>query len=248
MMGKFLLLAAAGVTLAGVPGPGVQAAAGLWDPAVRVCDLQANGGGTLLVRGFLVVHAQGYLLTDAECPDKNLAIQDSRVVYRFMQEMDPTGERFGNPLGEGTWGEIQLRGSIAPASGRLTFSEVARYERHDVVDSRWLAGASERGPGPKERGFDAALVESPSPRRIDGLGFYLVVDGELSDAQATALLKLSALKNTESISICRLTPALTYVRVLCHWQAPGWINLGSWVYARHGKSWKLMKHMDGVAR
>jgi hypothetical protein len=244
---QLLLIAAAGAALAGFPAPGARAESGLWESAIPVCEIQV-GSGTLVVHGFLILHAQGYLLSDASCPDKNLVIPDSRAIYRFMQEVDSSGERFGNPLGEGTWGEIHLQGSIAPASGRLTFNEVVRYERHDVIDPRWAAGASEHGPGPRERSFDAALAESPQPRRIDGRDFLLAVDGEVTDAEATALLALAAPKNPQAISICRLTPAQSYVRLLCHWQASGWTDVESWVFARHGKSWKLMKHMDGVVR
>ena len=242
-----LLMVAAGAALAGLPAPGVWAAPGGTEPAIRVCDIQA-GGGTLRVRGFLILHAHGYLLSDAACPDKTLIIENSAIVYRFMKEVDPAGDRFGNPLGAGTWAQIELRGSIAPALRRLAFSDVVGYQRHDVVDPRWAAGASDHGPGPKERGFDAALAESPQPRYSDGREFPLAIDGEITDAEASALLALAAPRNPPAISLCRLTPAQNYARVFCHWQASGWTDIESWVFARRGKSWKLVKHMDGLVR
>jgi len=244
---QLLLTVAVGAALAGHPAPGARAAASGTEPAIPVCDIQA-GGSTPRVRGFLILHAHGYLLSDAACPDKTLVIENSGIFYRFMKEVDPAGDRFGNPLGAGTWAETQLQASIVPASRRLIFNDVVGYQRHDVIDPRWVAGASDHGPGPKERSFDAALVESPQPRQIDGQGFPLAVDGEITDAEATALLALAAPRNPPAISMCRLTPAQNYVRVSCHRQASGWTDIESWVFARHRKSWKLMKHMDGVVR
>jgi hypothetical protein len=240
------LCAVASLLLATRTDVAAAAAGGLWDPAIPICDLPASDYvNQFRIRAHLIMHQHGVILRDANCPEKSLNLRDASAFTHFSKAVDPGGKRFGIPLGAGSYVIVELRGRFSNGTDPFVVDEVVRYERHSAIDPAWLADTDERGPGKAERTFAAEVSQQASPRQVRGLDSYVIVDGNLTDTDVGALFKAAGIK---SASICRLTEVKqTLAQMQCNWDKLGWSDSRGWVYARDGKSWRLLKKSDGVA-
>lgn len=224
-----------------------RAAFALWAGAPEsICNLDASSvGRELHIRARYVGHAHGVLLKDPSCPDRTLYWRASEKLTKlteFTETVDPDGKRFGIPLGAGTYVDIELYGRLGE-NGLFFVESVGAYDRHDVLDSRWRVQSMEDGVGVSGWQADEQFPLTMNKRILRTSTNETVVYGTLGDQDVNTLLKLA---NATAATMCKVSEsAQSLVRLQCIWQGST-MDMRSWVYARDGKSWRLVAKTDGV--
>jgi hypothetical protein len=220
------------------------AATTLSDPEMYICDLPTSDDGTEFhIRARFVPHAHHVALADPACPDRSLHIRNYGVVATFFEKFDPDGKRFGIPPGAGTYAEIELHGRYGESKGSFVVSSVDGYDKYTVIDASVRIDSTER-VGMSNWLVDEQFPFMPNLRAVKEFGNYTVVHGKLGNEDVGKLLKLV---NADSSTMCQTSEsAQSLVRVQCVWQMGRPRDMRSSVFAREGKSWRLIAHSDGV--
>jgi len=228
---------------------GIARAEAAPDAPESICDLPSARDGVIhRVRALHITHMHGRLLRDRRCPESSLGIVAGTQISKVMSDVDPAGERFGIPPGAGTWADIELEGELNDRR-QFVVRRVVGYRVHHVIDSTWLEGSNDMGPGRRERLIDASLARAVPPRLANDFEPPIYVSGNLDAADANTLLDLSQGRPATPDDVCVLTVALDpCVQVSCMDDRGCWTDVATRLFRREGKSWRMVKRTEGFVR